>query len=169
MASDPDDFFDDTTTIIVNKIAAGDRTALEELVSRYNLKMLRMANRCMRQLRAHLATCDADDAVNGALTQLHERAIDGALPCVKSSVEFWKIFFSLLKGEIRRALDHEDAIKRGGPGTHRSGKRRRPGDTLGRNAYRWWEGIRVDHLSTDAVDALLPVRQNLVLAELEAR
>jgi hypothetical protein len=153
MANEPEDFFDDTTTFIVNKIANGDRMALEELVNRYK--------------RAHLATCDADDAVNGALTKLHQRAIDGALPCVKSSVEFWKIFFSMLKDEIRGALDHDDAIKRGGPGTHRSGRRRQAGDTLASHTRRWWEGIRLDQMSVDAVDALLPVRQNLLLAGLE--
>jgi DNA-directed RNA polymerase specialized sigma24 family protein len=167
MANEPEGYFDDATTTIVNKIANGDRMALEELVNRYNVKMLRMASRCMRRLRAHLATCDADDAVNGALTKLHQRAIDGALPCVKSSVEFWKMFFSMLKSEIRGALDHDAAIKRGGSGTHRSGKRRQSGDTLGSNARRWGEGISLDHLSVDAVDALLPVRQNLVLAGLE--
>jgi hypothetical protein len=83
--------FDETTTIIVNKIAAGDRIALEEFVHRYNWKMVRMADRYMRRLRTHLVTCDeigrrvsiaiimklsAAVALNFALFRLGQSGID---------------------------------------------------------------------------------------------
>jgi hypothetical protein len=102
MTNDP---FGETTTTIVNRIAAGDRMALDEFVQRYNWKMVRMADRYMRRLRTHLVTCDAEDAVNDTLAKLYRRATDGELPCVESSTQFWKTSFSMLKVEIRGALD----------------------------------------------------------------
>jgi RNA polymerase sigma factor (sigma-70 family) len=153
--------FDETTTIIVNKIAAGDRMALDEFVHRYNWKMVRMADRYMRRLRAHLVTCHAEDAVNDTLAKLYRRAIDGELPCVESSVEFWRMFFSMLKDEIRGALAHDAAIKRGGPGAHRS----RDQSRLGGNSRPWREGLSLDDLSVDEVYALLPPSRDLALIE----
>jgi ECF sigma factor len=153
--------FDETTTIIVNKIAVGDRIALEEFVHRYNWKMVRMANRYMRRLRTHLVTWDAEDAVNDTLAKLCQRAVDGELPCVESSVEFWKMFFSMLKDEIRGALAHDAAIKRGGPGAHRS----RDQGRLGGNSRPWREGLSLDELSADEVYALLPPSRDLALNE----
>jgi RNA polymerase sigma factor (sigma-70 family) len=155
--------FDETTTIIVNKIAAGDRIALEEFVHRYNWKMVRMADRYMRRLRTHLVTCDAEDAVNDTLATLYRRAVDGELPCVESSVGFWKMFFSMLKDEIRGALANDAAIKRGGPGAHRS----RDQSRLGGNSRRWRDGLSLDDLSADQVYSLLPRSQDLALIRLE--
>jgi RNA polymerase sigma factor (sigma-70 family) len=155
--------FDGSTTIIVNKIAAGDRIALEEFVHRYNRKMVRMADRYMRRLRTHLVTCDAEDAVNGTLAKLYRRAIDGELPCVESSVEFWKMFFSMLKDEIRGALDRDAATKRGGPGARRSRDQRR----LGGNARAWGEWSGLDYLSVDEVYTLLAPSRDLALIRLE--
>jgi RNA polymerase sigma factor (sigma-70 family) len=160
MTNDP---FGETTTIIVNRIAAGDRMALDEFVHRYNWKMVRMADRCMRRLRTHLVTCDAEDAVNGTLAKLYRRAIDGELPSVESSVGFWRMFFSMLKDEIRGALAHDAAIKRGGPGAHRS----RDQSRLGGNSRPRREGLSLDDLSVDEVYALLPSSRDLALIEVE--
>jgi RNA polymerase sigma factor (sigma-70 family) len=155
--------FDETTTIIVNKIASGDRIALDELVHRYNWKMVRMADRYMRRLRTHLVTCDAEDAVNDTLVKLYRRAIDGELPCVESSIEFWKMFFSMLMDEIRGALDRDAATKRGGPGARRS----RDQSRLGGNSRPWREGFSLDDLSADQIYELLPRSQDLALIRLE--
>jgi RNA polymerase sigma factor (sigma-70 family) len=153
----------ETTTIIVNKIAAGDRMALEEFVHRYNWKMVRMADRYMLRLRTHLVTCDAEDAVNDTLAKLYRRAIDGELPCVESSVAFWKMFFSMLKDEIRGALDRDAAIKRGGLGAHRP----RDQSRLSWNSRSLGEVLSLDYLSVDEVYALLPRSQDLALIRLE--
>jgi DNA-directed RNA polymerase specialized sigma24 family protein len=155
--------FDGSTTIIVNKIAAGDRIALEEFVHRYNRKMVRMADRYMRRLRTHLVTCDAEGAVNGTLAKLYRRAIDGELPCVESSIEFWKMFFSMLKDEIRGALDRDAATKRGGPGARRS----RDQSRLGGNARAWREWSGLDYLPVDEVYTLLAPSRDLALIRLE--
>jgi ECF sigma factor len=143
--------------IIVNKIAAGDRMALDEFLHRYNWKMVRMADRYMRRLRRHLVTCHAEDAVNDTVVKLYRRAVDGELPCVESSVEFWKMFFSMLKDEIRGALARDTAIRRGGPGAHRS----RDQSLLGGNSRPWREGFSLDDLSVDEVYALLPPSRDL--------
>jgi DNA-directed RNA polymerase specialized sigma24 family protein len=96
--------FDANTTIIVKKIASGDRMALDELVHRYNWKMVNTASRYMQRLRFRTATCDAEDAVNDTLAKLYQRAVDGELPSVDSSIEFWRMFFSMLKEDL--ALIH---------------------------------------------------------------
>jgi RNA polymerase sigma factor (sigma-70 family) len=154
----------ETTTIIVNKIAAGDRMALDEFVQRYNWKMVRMADRYMRRLRRHLVTCHAEDAVNDTLVKLYRRAIDGELPCVESSIEFWKMFFSMLKDEIRGALDRDAATKRGGPRARRSRDQSRLGSSA---ASRRGGGLSLDYLSVDEVYALLPPSRDLALIRLE--
>jgi RNA polymerase sigma factor (sigma-70 family) len=159
--------FDETTTIIVNKIAAGDRMALDEFVHRYNWKMVRMASRYMRRLRTHLVTCDAEDAVNDTLAKLYQRAVDGELPRVKSSIQFWKMFISMLKVEVRGALDRDAATKRGGPGVHRSRSQRRRGDTPGDRPRLRRDGFRLDYLSVDEVYSLLPPRHDLALIQIE--
>jgi RNA polymerase sigma factor (sigma-70 family) len=159
--------FDGSTTIIVNKIAAGDRIALEEFVHRYNRKMVRMASRYMRRLRAHLVTCDAEDAVNDTLIKLYRRALEGELPCVESSIKFWKMFFSMLKVEIRGALDRDAATKRGGPGVRRSRSQRRPGDTPDDSPRLRRDGFRLDYLSVDEIYSLLPPRHDLALIQIE--
>jgi RNA polymerase sigma factor (sigma-70 family) len=159
--------FDGSTTIIVNKIAAGDRIALEEFVHRYNRKMVRMADRYMRRLRTHLVTCDAEDAVNGTLAKLYRRATDGELPCVESSTQFWKMFFSMLKVEIRGALDRDAATKRGGPGVHRSRSQRRCCDAPNDSPRLPREGFRFDYLSVDEIYSLLPPRHDLALIQIE--
>ena len=153
------EFSGETTTAIVRKCAAGDRIALEELVLRYNWKMVQLANRYMRRLRVYNATSDAEDAVNDTLTKLCQRAIDGELRCIQSSNEFWRMFFSMLKVEIRDARDRDDALKRGGPGRARfarAGVRRGHG--------RWQRSVAATNTSLER-----PVRRLGLLAPAAAR
>jgi DNA-directed RNA polymerase specialized sigma24 family protein len=159
--------FDETTTIIVNKIAAGDRMALEEFVHCYNWKTIRMADRYLRRLRTHLVTCDAEDAVNDTLAKFYRRAVDGGLPRVAASAEFWNIFFTMMKDVIRLALRQDAAIRRGGTGSCRSRDERRRRDGPGGSARPWREDFAFDRLSVDDAYAILPPQQDLMLIRLQ--
>jgi RNA polymerase sigma factor (sigma-70 family) len=157
----------ETTTVIVRKCAAGDQSALEDLVLRYNWKMVQLANRYMRRLRAYKATGDAQDAVNDTLVKLCQRAIDGELRCIESSNEFWRMFFSMLKVEIRDARDRDDAWKRGGPGARRS-RASSAGLAAGPDGVPLLRRIpRLSELSVDSVYSLLPRPEDLALIKLE--
>ena len=161
------EFSGETTTAIVRKCAAGDRSILEELVLRYNWKMVQLANRYMQRLRVYNATGDAEDAVHDTLNKLCHRAIDGELRCIQSSNEFWRVFFSMLKVEIRDARDRGDALKRGGPGRHRS-RGRAFGAATGAGGVPLLRRIlRLSDLSVDSVYSLLPQPEDLALIKLE--
>jgi RNA polymerase sigma factor (sigma-70 family) len=159
--------FDETTTIIVNKIAAGDRIALAELVRRHHSQMVRMASRYMRRLRTRPVTCDAEDAVNATLAKLYQRAVDGGMPRVAASAEFWNIFFTMMKDVIRLALRQDAAIRRGGTGSCRSRDERRRRDGPSGSARPWREDFAFDRLSVDDTYAILPPQQDLMLIRLE--
>jgi DNA-directed RNA polymerase specialized sigma24 family protein len=68
--------------------------------------MIQLANRYMRRLRLYNPAYDAEDAVHDTLIKLSHHADDCQLDSVQSSVKFWQVFFSMLKGEIRDARDH---------------------------------------------------------------
>jgi RNA polymerase sigma factor (sigma-70 family) len=158
---------EEDTSIIVRKCAAGELGALDKLVHRYNRKMIQLANRYMRRLRLYNPAFDAEDAVHNTLIKLFHRANDCQLDSVQSSVKFWRVFFSMLKCEIRDARDHFASRKQGGPGARRSRRRAAHGGLEDDGVPTRGQASRSNEDAINSLYSLLPPPEDLALIKLE--
>jgi DNA-directed RNA polymerase specialized sigma24 family protein len=158
---------EEDTSIIVQKYAAGEVSALEKLVHRYNRKMIQLANRYMRRQRMYNPAYDGEDAVNNTLIKLLHRADDCQLDSVQSSVKFWRVFFTMLKCEIRDTRDHFASRKQGGPGTRRYRRRAGLGGLEDDGVPTWGRASRSNEDAISFLYSLLPPPEDLALIKLD--
>jgi RNA polymerase sigma factor (sigma-70 family) len=158
---------EEDTSIIVQKYAAGEVSTLEKLVHRYDRKMIQLANRYMQRLRMYNPAYDGEDAVHDTLIKLLHRADDCQLDSVQSSVEFWRVFFNMLKCEIRDARDHFASRKQGGPGTRRYRRRSGLGGLEDDGVSTRGQASRSNEDAINSLYSLLPPPEDLALIKLE--
>jgi hypothetical protein len=106
------------TTVVV-QFVAGDDDALRVVCRLHGARMESEARRRLRRACVAPSQFGADDAVNAALSRIHQARTRGQLAWVKNGDDFGKAFSCALKHVIRNMKDQIIARRRGGTGSSR--------------------------------------------------
>jgi ECF sigma factor len=97
------------TSILVQRLASGDESALDEILSAHNADMVQRASLYIRRLKMYEPLYEGQEAVDDAVGAMLQRARAGELKDVRHSAEFWTAFWAQLLDEVRRARDFWNA------------------------------------------------------------
>jgi hypothetical protein len=125
MSSAPQGEDEGSEALLIERVAAGEVWAFDELLGRCYVEMLRKATAEFRRRCADPVVYTAEGRAHDAMMRLRRHAEHGKLGWVKARGDFLRAFESALGGSLAQASDHQAAIKRGGTGRHRSGQKRK--------------------------------------------
>ncbi len=146
--SDPEPFEPDSTTLIVRRLVGGDDDALSEYLVRHKERLVRSANRMLRDRRIDDGDLDAEGAVNLAFAKICRLRGRGMLDRIAMADDFAKLMATILRRVVGDQQKRSEATRRGGAGS------------VGTHGDPWNDGalggIRRTDADLDALPSSLP-------------
>jgi DNA-directed RNA polymerase specialized sigma24 family protein len=100
------------TSDLVHLVVAGETSAFDVILNRYNRDLVLRAEAYIRRLRMYRPLYEGQEAVDDAIMAMCQRARRGELKSLQDSRGFWQELFVELKRAIRRTRDHFNAQRR---------------------------------------------------------
>ncbi len=97
------------TSDLVHLVVAGETSAFDVILKRYNRDLVLRAETYIRRLRLYAPLYEGQEAVDDAVMAMCQRARRGDLRSIQDSAVFWRALFVELKRAIRRTRDHFNA------------------------------------------------------------
>jgi RNA polymerase sigma factor (sigma-70 family) len=161
------DYSEFDTPDLFNKYLGGQNAAFDEVLRRHNGQMLRSASRLLRCIQMYDAAYEPEDAVASTLMMLHRCVASGKLETIQASFEFWKLFYTFLRREIRAEYGRYNAAKRTRPSRAWDAWEMERRYAAAGNDVPSGRGYQCRKDGLDWIFASLPPPEDLVLASLE--